>query len=743
MITGTMKKQPQQEVMGYDNPGSHLLDEFRRLNCLIEAQVLRLRSANFYSNPKDFRSFFIDDSEVDGLLSAGVFEPETSPPNERVSKAAEELLKKARHLKFEIEKRIRETYRSGNLLPLIELTDRLRLKDLEQEALIVCLAPQIDARYEKLYAYLQNDITKKSPSLDLIFNLLSSSTEERLQLRGYLSDASPLLQYRLLEEIDYPAPASAAQRFLKADSRVVQYVLGNSDPDRRLLPHLRFLLPLKWEDVIITEPLKLRLQNLLPPEGEEPQPSRRLFYFYGRPGVGKKTIARALCGEGRLELATIDLATTERQPEAFAEKMNLIFRETILHPCAVYFDSFQEIETEVAGFKALVNILAGYIEKSGIQTFIGSTNPLPDILADRLPVHEIEIPAPDTEAQLLLWKKLLPGKLPDKEKRLLQQLTAQFNLTGAQISRAVSQVTQAAAARDAGTEQFSPDDLMAACRNQSQPALHKLALKLKPLYTWKDIVLPEETLTQLRDICQRVRHRRKVYEEWGFRSKLSQGKGITALFAGPSGTGKTMAAEIIANELALDLYRIDLSGVVSKYIGETEKNLDRIFTAAEHANIILFFDEADALFGKRSEVRDSHDRYANIEISYLLQKMEQYEGIAILATNLRQNLDESFIRRLAFTVHFPFPDEASRLRIWKGIWPDELPISEEIDFNMLAKQFKLSGGNIKNIALAAAFLAADRDATVTMNLIIQAVQREYQKMGKNIREGEYKVANLE
>ena len=243
-------------------------------------------------------------------------------------------------------------------------------------------------------------------------------------------------------------------------------------------------------------------------------------------------------------------------------------------------------------------------------------------------------------------------------------------------------------------------------------------------------------MVQLQEICQRVAHRQRVMGEWGFDRKLSQGKGVNALFAGASGTGKTMAAEVIATELGLDLYKIDLSGVVSKYIGETEKNLDRIFTAAANANAILFFDEADALFGKRSEVRDSHDRYANLEISYLLQKMEQFDGIAILATNLRGNLDEAFTRRLAFTVHFPFPDEASRRRIWASIWPAEVPLADEIETDFLARQFKLSGGNIKNIALAAAFLAAAGGGQVTIAHLLQATQREYQKMGKVLSEAE-------
>jgi SpoVK/Ycf46/Vps4 family AAA+-type ATPase len=239
-------------------------------------------------------------------------------------------------------------------------------------------------------------------------------------------------------------------------------------------------------------------------------------------------------------------------------------------------------------------------------------------------------------------------------------------------------------------------------------------------------------VAQLREICARVEHSHSVLGDWGFDRKFSLGKGVTALFAGPSGVGKTMAAEVVAGELQLDLYKIDLAGVVSKYIGETEKNLDRLFTAAESANAILLFDEADALFGKRSEVRDSHDRYANIEISYLLQKMETYEGVAILATNLRQNLDEAFARRLAFHVHFPFPDVADRHRIWQIVWPPETPLDGDLDWDFHATRFKLSGGNIRNAALAAAFVAAAEGVSVSKRHVIQGVVREYQKLGKSL-----------
>jgi SpoVK/Ycf46/Vps4 family AAA+-type ATPase len=241
----------------------------------------------------------------------------------------------------------------------------------------------------------------------------------------------------------------------------------------------------------------------------------------------------------------------------------------------------------------------------------------------------------------------------------------------------------------------------------------------------------------LREICVQVRHRRTVLETWGFDKHLAMGKGVNVLFAGQSGTGKTMAAEIIAADLGLELYKVDLSGMVSKYIGETEKNLDKVFTAAREANAILFFDEADALFGKRSEVKDAHDRYANIEVGYLLQKMEEYDGIVILASNLRKNLDDAFVRRLHVAIDFPFPEEPDRRRIWRKVFPADAPLGPDVDLDHLAKQFKLAGGNIRNIALLSAYLAAEDGEVIGMNQIVRAIKREYQKLGKLVTEAEF------
>jgi SpoVK/Ycf46/Vps4 family AAA+-type ATPase len=243
----------------------------------------------------------------------------------------------------------------------------------------------------------------------------------------------------------------------------------------------------------------------------------------------------------------------------------------------------------------------------------------------------------------------------------------------------------------------------------------------------------------LREVVVAVRERPKVLDAWGVGQKLAASRGVTMLFAGPPGTGKTMAAEVIASELSLDLYRIDLSTIISKYIGETEKNLEKIFNEAQHSNAILFFDEADAIFGKRSEVKDAHDRYANIETSYLLQRMENYDGVTILATNLRANLDEAFTRRLQFAIDFPAPEKAYRQRIWETLFPPDVPRSSDLDFAPLARRFKLTGGNIRNVIVAAAYLAAAEDSPVTMRHLLHATRRELQKMGRLVNEEDFQI----
>jgi SpoVK/Ycf46/Vps4 family AAA+-type ATPase len=315
----------------------------------------------------------------------------------------------------------------------------------------------------------------------------------------------------------------------------------------------------------------------------------------------------------------------------------------------------------------------------------------------------------------------------------VDSLSGQFALSTSQIRDAVGFAHDRAVQQGA---ELHSSDLFAAARLYSNPRLSSLANKIVPRFGWLDIILPGDQIAMLRELVNTVRMRPRVLDDWGVGKKLVASRGITVLFAGPPGTGKTMAAEVIASELGLDLYKIDLSTIVSKYIGETEKNLERIFNEAEASNAILFFDEADALFGKRSEVRDSHDRYANIEISYLLQRMEAYDGVTILATNLRSNLDEAFTRRLQFAVDFPFPEEADRLRIWETLFPGDVPRGDDVDFRLMAKRFKLAGGNIRNILVNAAYLAASDQGVVTMAHLLHGTRRELQKMGRLVGETE-------
>jgi SpoVK/Ycf46/Vps4 family AAA+-type ATPase len=310
----------------------------------------------------------------------------------------------------------------------------------------------------------------------------------------------------------------------------------------------------------------------------------------------------------------------------------------------------------------------------------------------------------------------------------------QFRLTPEQVHRAARAARQQAAAED---RPLGAADLHTGARSQNAAGLERLARRIEPEAGWDDLVLPDAVVAQLEDLTARARHRDLVLDAWRMGRRSSKGRGITALFAGDSGTGKTMSAEVVAGDLGLDLYVIDLSTVVDKYIGETEKNLDRIFVEADRVNGVLLFDEADAIFGKRSEVKDSHDRYANVEVAYLLQRMELFDGLAVLTTNLRSNVDEAFTRRLDTIVDFPMPEEDDRRRLWEKHLRPELPREDDIDLDFLARAFRLSGGNVRNIAVTAAYLAARHDRPVSMADLIRGTESEYRKLGHLCVEAEF------
>jgi hypothetical protein len=355
----------------------------------------------------------------------------------------------------------------------------------------------------------------------------------------------------------------------------------------------------------------------------------------------------------------------------------------------------------------------------------------PLILSSRQPHSTLSRPRavfytsrPTRAEQADLWRISLQSPQPEAKEALIDTLVAQFNLAPIAIRSAAQ---RASGNGDSIAPQHSLTPVLwDACRIEARPRLEGVAQRIEATATWDTLVLPEKEREQMRQISLHVRQRIRVYEGWGFADRSSRGLGISALFAGPSGTGKTTAAEVLAHELRLDLFRIDLSQVISKYIGETEKNLSRVFDAAEQGAAVLLFDEADALFGKRTEVKDSHDRYANCEVSYLLQRMEAYRGLAILTTNRKSFLDQAFLRRLRFVVEFPFPEASQRAEIWRRIFPSRTPV-EGLNIDRLSR-LRVSGGNIHNIAMGAAFLAADAGHPVRMEHLLAAARTEFAKL---------------
>lgn len=720
----------------YKTSREHLADELEKLDALLHLQVLRFRSLNSRKKGDAFAGLYIGEEEVDSVVKK-----EHQSGNE---KGMEPLIKGVQAIQERISKRVKNSLNDGMYLPFYRLARIFHLTAFEMDIILVCLASELDLKYEKLYAYLQDDVTKKSPSVNLLLELLCGTQDEKINARACFFEQSPLFKYQLLQFTDSSSNRPLITRCVKLDDRIVNFLLEQDIMDVEFASFARTIIPRRdWSKVLIEngDDSKQRMSRLVESLLEKGERSRVIFYFKGPYGVGKKLTAEALCCQSGLPLIIVDmheLLNTDNGSD-FEKIVKKLFRETLLQPAVIYLEDFDRIISDNPREIHLQNIVIRAIEEFSFITFLsGEKSWNPPARLKKHTVIKVEFPIPSFQLRKQLWKISLNGSglLPvDLD---IDEIANHFRFTGGQIGDAAAEARDIAMMCGSFNEDgITMADLYRGCRAQTNQNLSKMAQKITPHFTWPDIVLPPDKLQQLKEMCNYVKYRHVVYHDWGFDRKISLGKGLNILFSGPSGTGKTMAAEIIANELNLDFYKIDLSCVVSKYIGETEKNLAGIFKEAETANAVLFFDEADALFGKRSEVKDSHDRYANIEINYLLQKMEEHRGIVILASNFRKNIDEAFTRRMHFSLEFPFPDEQYRLNIWQKIFPAETPKSPAIDYKFLAKRLEISGGSIKNIVLNSAFLAADNSRKVDMAHIIRATKREYQKMGKLCSQSEF------
>lgn len=552
----------------------------------------------------------------------------------------------------------------------------------------------------------------EQPGLGKTPKELAEGFGELQELRRYFLPESSLMHYFLLWKEE------GNERRLVLDERILVFLQGNIE---RYAPY-EFL----WERI---DPLEK--SEPLAGEGpvsvmerfyEETYPVQPVcFHLYGKRGIGRKSRILEFCKRQNRSLLILD--------EEILLEENQRLLGAALRECRIYgafllvrnlpADWFAESLHRAKWFRWIC-------EEAGVF-FIAGEEPLQTgAYLEQVSYLELELPMPDFAESCELWEQRFTQMGCAYLKP--QEWANKFVFTPGQIKEAAEQAFRYAGAE--GRSVLERADLQRGCYHLLRGCMGKKATRIRACYTWDELVLPPYQKQKLRDACNQAASRKHVYETWGFDKKIAYGKGLSVVFAGPPGTGKTMAAQVMALELCLDLYRIELPAVVSKYIGETEKNLEEIFEQAKKSQVILLFDEADVLFSKRTEVRDSNDKYSNMEAAFLLQKMEEYEGITILATNFLQNFDEAFKRRMKFIIDFPFPDAGHRFEIWKQVFPLEVPIEEELDYEFLAAAFELSGSNIKNAALHAAFLAAAEEGSVSMKHLIAGVRNEYGKNGK-------------
>jgi hypothetical protein len=675
----------------FSGPQDHLDRLLRALDLLLHREILRLRST-YQLSLDEFRGLYISDAHVDALIA------ERAQASESNAQDPVRLTLEAGQVWEECREHVQPEF------PWARVLAEFALDDHEAGILLVALAPDVARKYETLYAYLNDDVSRKTPTVDLAARVLAAAPGERVAIRRRLRPASRLFREGLL------VPGSSAGDFHLAPE-VSAFLL---DLDRPLEPPA-----VSWGNVRLPEGVE-GIAHSLKPDGP-------LVVLESSDATLAASVAAAACNGWRVPLLTVDASGSEATHSAI-ERTTFTRR---VHRAGLFVAQLDQLirSTDSSARESLRRVAASFETARGpVFVHVEPGDAWRTARGALRHVH-VTLPEPDVEMRGGLWLEALfeLGEVAAPED--VAEVAARFRLTSSHIQAAARQAADVRDLEEPGGP-IGRSRLFAAARAYSDSALAALARKVPLANSWDDLVLPSVTLNQLREIASAARTRETVYATWGLGRRHPGAGGIKVLFSGQSGTGKTMSAGVIARELGLDLYQIDLSRVVSKYIGETEKNLDRVFTAARGSNAVLFFDEADALFGKRSEVKDAHDRYANIEVGYLLQKMEEYEGIAILATNLGRNIDTAFSRRLQYVVDLPLPDEPLRLRLWRNMFTADTPVAEDVNFPLLARQYKLSGGEIRNVALAAAFLAAGDGQVITMDVLGRVVAREMLRQGR-------------
>jgi SpoVK/Ycf46/Vps4 family AAA+-type ATPase len=695
---------------------------------LAQRQIAVYTEVGFLPRASDeYSGTYVSFADVRTLLDGG-----RAPGPEALARVAEldaAIEAAGEHL----ESRLDASRAAGIRLPLDELRMHIGLSPTEFRALAVVLAIEMNQRMRQLMRYLVNDATRIHPDVGLLELLVYQAPALRERWVHELALDAPLFRYRLFE------PAGRGDepfllRPIKLATRVIEAAAGSSRLDPQVAVYADLVdEPRSFDTLEIPNELKERAVALIDDALTAGRAGvrRPILLVQGPEGSGRRSLVEGAAAAASLRMLRVRCGDLPRDPHELGRAAAAIGREALLASAVLVLDQIDQLgadpemgraDRSAALDRALLDDYRGPIAAIAART---DSRPI-SIARGFVP---IELAVPPEAVRAELWRRALGDTAPPD---ISDRAAARYPITGGLIARSAESARVAARARNAAV---GADDVHAGVRSTLDSKLSNLGVRLQWKQKWTDLVLPEDAGDEIREFIARVRHRRRVYDEWGFARKVAKGLGLSALFSGPPGTGKTMVAGLIADELALDLYQIDLSRIVSKYVGETEKNLASLFDAAEAGHAVLLFDEADSLFAKRTEVKSSVDRYANLEVNYLLQRMEMFAGITILTTNLDTSIDEAFRRRLSFRITFPMPEGPERQKLWQTMVPTEAAVEANVDYRMLADRFEMSGGYIRNAVVRAAFLAAEEGNTIGMRHLIRAANLEYAAMGKVMQQG--------
>ncbi len=724
----------------------HLHDELARLELLIRAQVIRWElSGACAGSEADWGMVVVSRAEVERYLESTFSGPGVLPEN--VREQLQPWWDKAAALRVKIDKDCANA--TASELRLLKLTNLFDLGTAESDVLLLCLLGEVDERYRRLYGYLQNDATKQLPSVELATQILRCGFSEAGACRDlFLPTGNLRANHLIVMGSDAGGDESLPQRSLRIDDRVANFLLGSDEPDPRLSgilssDHHGAPSPVLTREETAT--LLAALPEALGSRLAEPAESIRIL-LSGPDQPLNTRIARDISRKLEAPLLEFEVGVALRRSVPWELLVDVAYREARLREAAMLFDGCDLLLTSNQDRTAWDYLECAAGKFAGLTFAVADSLSLsPGAVSDAEFWH-VEIPVPDFAVRKTAWLVHLPSPAEltiseDERTRLAIELASAFQSTESQIEDAIAGARNLARRDSPSTTRLDAGKLFEACRRQASRRLVSFAQRIEPRpnLSLDDLVLPEPNKRQLLELRNRIRFHRELFHRTGFEQTMRLGKGLLALFTGSSGTGKTMAAEALASGQGVDLYKVDLSAIVSKWIGETEKNLSRIFAEAESSNGWLFFDEGESLFGTRGDIKHAQDRMLNLEVNYLLQRIEEFSGVVILATNLKQNIDDAFLRRIAAFVEFPNPGPESRTAIWKKLLPSaHLRDFDDQHLGRIATRFEFSGGNIRNIVLDAMFRACSSEGSkLTLRQVVAGIAREYQKIGRPLTSTEF------